>query len=206
MLKLDIFEFRDRYADTRSIAFVGNSSSVLSFENGKLIDSYDMVVRFNRAYTKGIEDKVGAKTTVLISNDINCLSRSPSPSEVLNPECIVSFIKPKSKMDIDPLREWFHDIPYVITLSPDVYNLNTCTRTRSLTMGTYTLYSFLRLFEPEKIFITGFTMFGMAPGGGGKYFEKDLDRSIGRFHDLDEEAKIFKQILKEFKGNIKMTR
>lgn len=202
---MDIFEFRDKYAGIKSIAFIGNSNTILSYNNGKLIDSYDMVVRFNRAHNRGLENKIGKKTTVLVSNDLNYTDRSQPPSKTLQPECIVSFINPKPKLNIKPLREWFGCIPYVITLAPDLHNFGNSKRTRSLTMGTYSLYTFLRLFEPEKIFITGFTMFGRVSGGSEKYFEKKLNMHIGNFHDLDEEVKIFRQILKQFNSEVKLT-
>ncbi|MEA3445676.1 MAG: glycosyltransferase family 29 protein [Bacteroidota bacterium] len=205
MSEYDIFKFRDKYKGVKSIAFVGNSSSVLSYENGKLIDSYDMVIRYNRAYTKGIEKNIGSKTTVLISNDINGLKKSPSPSEVLQPEFVLAFSKPKSESMLSELRQWIGDTPYLISLEPDLYNLGISKRTRSLSMGTYSLYTFLRLFDVEKIFLTGFTMFGIAPGGGEKYFERWKNKGVGKFHDIDEEAVIFNQIIKQFMGKIEMS-
>ena len=45
-----------------SIAVVGNSGKLLSEENGKLIDSHDIVIRCNLAKTNGYEKCVGTKT------------------------------------------------------------------------------------------------------------------------------------------------
>ena len=53
---------------TENIAIVGSSASLLEKENGKLIDSFDEVVRFNRAPTEGYEKYVGEKSTIYIVN------------------------------------------------------------------------------------------------------------------------------------------
>jgi Glycosyltransferase family 29 (sialyltransferase) len=203
MGKMDIFDFRDMFADVRSAAFVGNSSSVTSWNNGQTIDSYDMVVRFNRAYTKGLEEKIGGKTDVLVSNDINCIEMAPPPAETLKPKCVVVFVKPKRELDLSKLKEWIGDIPYVISLEPDIFGTKAACRTRSFTMGTYALYTFLRLFALEKVFLTGFTMFGNVQGGSLKYFGED--KKAGHFHDLDQEAIVFADVVKQFSGELHMT-
>lgn len=205
MPSIELFEFRDMFSNAKSAAFIGNSSSILNWENGNMIDSYDLVIRFNRAYTKGVEQKIGSKTNILISNNRNCLDLAPPPLETLKPECVVTFVKPKKNLDIKPLKEWVGNIPHLITLGPDIININVKTRTRSLTMGTYALYTFLRLFEFEKIFVSGFTMFGVTTGGGEKYYEKNQSFKVGQFHDLDNEAIIFSNILQQYKGELKMT-
>jgi len=42
---------------------IGNGTSVLNRELGKLIDSFDRVIRFNRYHLNGYENFVGTKTT-----------------------------------------------------------------------------------------------------------------------------------------------
>ena len=52
----------------KSIIIVGNSARILSKRYGKLIDSYDIVVRINRGYfhrQNMYSDKIGNKTTIL---------------------------------------------------------------------------------------------------------------------------------------------
>lgn len=202
---MNIFDFRDMFAGVESVAFVGNASSVLSWDHGDIIDACDMVVRFNRAYVEGLEDKIGARTDVLVANDLNSLDRSPSPAKTLKPRSVVTFVKPKADLDPGPLKEWVGDIPYVITLGPDIPNMRGGERTRSLTMGTYALYTFLRLFSFKKVFVTGFTMFGVAPGGGEKYYKEKNANRVGAFHDLFDEAAIFADILSQFEGELVMT-
>lgn len=47
---------------------IGSSNVVLENELGKVIDSFDNVVRFNRAPTEGFEQYVGSKTTTRFVN------------------------------------------------------------------------------------------------------------------------------------------
>ncbi len=201
--KIDVFDLRDMFPNVHSAAFVGNSSSVLSLENGQTIDSHDMVIRFNRAYTKGLEKKIGSRTDVLISNDINSIDRSPPPSETLQPKCVLVFVKPKSELDLGRLKEWIGDIPYIISLEPDIFGTTVGFRTHSFTTGTYSLYTILRLFVLKKLFLTGFTMFGEVPGGSSEYFAENED--VGKFHDLDQEAIVFSDMVKQFSGELYMT-
>ena len=46
-----------------------SSSNLKDKEEGDFIDSFDEVVRFNRAPTKGWEKYVGSKTTVRVANN-----------------------------------------------------------------------------------------------------------------------------------------
>ena len=45
-----------------NIIIVGNGPSLLDTQSGEVIDSYDIVVRFNAFVTKGYEEHVGTKT------------------------------------------------------------------------------------------------------------------------------------------------
>tara|TARA_R100000544_G_scaffold7041_1_gene2781 strand:- start:398 stop:1066 length:669 start_codon:yes stop_codon:yes gene_type:complete len=52
----------------KNIIIVGNSSRILNERHGKLIDSYDIVVRINKGYLHRqniYSDKIGNKTTIL---------------------------------------------------------------------------------------------------------------------------------------------
>lgn len=46
-----------------NVIVVGNGSSVLERENGKIIDNFDNIVRFNNFKIEGFEKYVGKKTT-----------------------------------------------------------------------------------------------------------------------------------------------
>ena len=53
---------------SNNVALVGSSAILLEKEYGSLIDSYDTVIRFNRAPTIGFETHVGSKTTIRMAN------------------------------------------------------------------------------------------------------------------------------------------
>ena len=65
--------------DTK-VAIVGSSSSILNKNNGKVIDSFDEIIRFNRAITSRYEEHVGTKTTLRIINN-NIFSRTPESGD-----------------------------------------------------------------------------------------------------------------------------
>ncbi|MCK5604184.1 glycosyltransferase family 29 protein [Candidatus Pacearchaeota archaeon] len=51
-----------------SVVIVGSSAKLLKSKHGANIDSFDNVLRFNRAPTEGFEEHVGSKTTMRIVN------------------------------------------------------------------------------------------------------------------------------------------
>jgi Glycosyltransferase family 29 (sialyltransferase) len=201
--RFDIYDFRDAWAGVRSVAMVGNAATILQREHGALIDSHDLVVRFNRAHVEGTEDKIGSRTDLLVANAANSLAKAPSPAETLKPRWVMCFVQPQLGADLEPFRAWVGDIPTVVTLSPDILEFATTGRTRGLTLGTYTLYTLLKLFPLDRLFVTGFTMYGAAGGDSHKYY--DPGSRAGSYHDLDEEARLFSAILASFRGELQVT-
>jgi len=55
------------FCKNKSIIIVGNSSSILQHNSGRLIDSYDIVVRINRGYqiSNPFLESLGSKTNIL---------------------------------------------------------------------------------------------------------------------------------------------
>ena len=53
-----------------NVCIIGNDPSLLESSKGKLIDSFDTIVRFNRSPIKGYEEHVGTKTTHRFVNRI----------------------------------------------------------------------------------------------------------------------------------------
>ena len=62
-------KFKKIFCNSKTIAIVGNSKKLLDHNYGKLIDSHDYVIRFNRAPTKNYEKYVGQKTTLRVVGD-----------------------------------------------------------------------------------------------------------------------------------------
>jgi hypothetical protein len=111
------------------------------------------------------------------------------------------------EFDIAPFRRWVgNDIPTLCALPPDVIGFEQTGRTRLLTQGSYALYFLLNSIRIERLFLTGFTMFGAGPGGARKYYEpKESRRAHGDYHDLDQEPRLFCEILASFRGELRVT-
>lgn len=203
---IDPFQFREMFADARSFAVVGNAPTILDYENGEKIDSYDVVVRFNRATTDGMESKIGHRTEILVTNASNSRKMAPPPSETVNPRCLVTYISPEfsTNLQIDDFADWVEDLPILLTFGPDLFNLPAKFRTRPLTSGTYFLFMILRMLTVEKLFVTGFTMFGAGGGASGKYYQ-DNRSGVGTFHDLDLEAEVFADLLQQCGAELDLT-
>src|SRR6056300_1624390 len=92
MALIDLIEFQERFGSASSMAIVGSSDSVLREKNGKYIDECDLVVRFNRVKTSGLEAHVGERTDILVVNDVNSLAKSDYARNLSNPKVIVCFV------------------------------------------------------------------------------------------------------------------
>lgn len=207
MQRINLYDFYDLFAQAHSFAVIGNAGTVLSYDNGALIDSYDVVVRFNCAYTAGIEAQVGTRTDILCANIGKSLAECPSPATTLQPRCVVHFAT-KTPRDgdckPDTFAAWVGDLPTLITWAPDLIGIAQGMRTRQLTQGTYALYTILRLFRVERLFVTGFNMYQPVAGARTKYFGPVV-KQVGIQHALDQEAAIFASLLSGFDGDLQLT-
>jgi hypothetical protein len=203
---IDPFQFHDLFRHVRSVAVVGNAPCILEYQNGAAIDAHDLVVRFNRARTEGLEAAIGSRTDVLFVNASNSLQKAPPPEQLCQPKCLVCFVSPQGvpKVDPAPFREWAGACPILMTFGPDLIGLPPLPRLKPLTSGAYALFMLLRLFEINKLFVTGFTMFGAVPGGAGKFWGEALP-TAAQAHDLDQEARLFTAMLASFPGELVVT-
>lgn len=204
MSAIDLQTFHDMFRGARSMAVVGNAESVLKWQNGELVDSHDIVVRFNRAYTDGIEASVGRRTDILVANRLYSLRKAPPPAKTVKPKCVVCFLDPHSDTDYDSFKAWTGELPTIVTFAPDLAGLGQSRRTRPVTMGTNALYTFLRLFKIERLFLTGFTFYGAVAGSHGVYCGEQR-RSRGMVHDLEDEASIFAKVIASYQGELRTT-
>ena len=68
----------ENFSNNKKIIIIGNGPSVLNNENGKLIDSFDKVVRFNTFKNDSEYSKfVGTRTDLWFINAKNIRTRSP---------------------------------------------------------------------------------------------------------------------------------
>ena len=208
MGQIDLFDVKALFPGVRSMALVGNAPSALAQAQGVRIDNYDLVVRFNRATTRGFETQIGSRTDILICNELNHLGRSDPPAQTLKPKCVLCFVHPWTiaNRDSRALRDWVGDIPFCLTFAPDVVRLPTTDRIRQLTMGNYALYALPQMFPITDLMLTGFTLFGAVPGGASTYFSrKQEDFELSVWHDLDIEARVMAAMLERFDGDLFVT-
>ena len=206
MQLIDPYQFRDLCGSARSLAIVGNAPCILDWKNGARIEAADLVVRFNRARTAGMEEAIGSRTDVLFVNAANSLAKAPPPDKLSRPKCLVCFVSPQGvkTFDVAPFREWAGDVPVLLSFGPDLLGVPAAARQRPLTSGTYALYTLTRLLELERLFVTSFTMFGAVAGGAGKYWDEPVPHAAV-VHDLDHEAQLFVALLNGFTGRLETT-
>lgn len=198
-------DFYRQHQGFKTLSLVGSSDSVIKWENGARIESNDLVVRFNRATVKGFEKQVGSRTDLLVCNQLNTLKRSPSPVDLLHPKAALLMIgvDGMARLGQDDLSDWLGDIPTFSTLVPDIVEVENTTHERLYSTGTYALYFLTKAFSFEKIFITGFSFFGLTSGNSGHYFRKSELEIV--WHNPVEDAKMFAAILSRFPGKVEMS-
>jgi len=198
-------EFYRMFSGASTLSVVGNSDSLLQWENGERIDASDMVVRFNRARVEGLEKHVGSRTDLLVVNQINNLERSPHPAGMLNPKAalLLAFLDESSWLGRDSFSDWLGDIPVFSTIPPDIVGMAHELHHRGYSSGTYALYLLTTMFSFERIFITGFNFFGLTSGSSGHYFS-GKDFAMG-WHEVLPEIRVFSQLLSRFSGELEMT-
>ena len=195
--ELSMLDFQSMFSSAKSMAIVGSSPSVEQWDNGEYIDSHDIVVRFNRATTEGFERHVGSRTDIVVANEANNLSKAPSPADTVAPKCVVLFVKPNAvdgKVWQEPFFDWVGETPIFISMGPEILSCDVPSRRRGFSMGTYSLAGLPHYLSIEKLFVTGFTMFGAVPGGAHHYCKKTNQAAV-TWHDADLERQVMANLL-----------
>jgi hypothetical protein len=106
-------------------------------------------------------------------------------------------------LETNDLADWLEGVPVFPTLVPEIIGHHTPRRKRPFTSGTYALSILTQMFAFQKMFITGFTLFGMVPGGAGHAFSKSKERFI--WHEPNLELQVMASILSAFPGELDST-
>lgn len=196
---LSVLDFQQMFAGAKSMAIVGSASSILQWENGDYIDSHDVVVRFNRTTVDGMEKMIGSRTDIIVANDSNNLSKAPSPEFASAPKCVVSFVKTnsvgfRSDEERRDFLEWIGRTPLFFCPGPEVLCCEIPSRKRGFSMGTYALNALPFFLDVERLFVTGFTMFGESSGGSGHHTKKSTKASV-TWHDAKLERYVAANVL-----------
>ena len=188
---ISVLGFQKMFLGAKSMAIVGSAPSVLQWENGSYIDSHDVVVRFNRATVDGIEKHVGTRTDVIVANDSNNLTKARSPEFTSAPKCVVAFVKTNSigsraQDERQQFLDWVGNTPLFFCPGPEMLCCEIPSRKRGFSMGTYALNALPYFLNIQRLFVTGFTMFGESTGGAGHH-TKVSSRSSVTWHNAELE-------------------
>jgi hypothetical protein len=168
-----------------------------------------VVVRFNRATTAGKERCIGSRTDIVVANEGNNLNKAPSPENTVQPKCVVTFIKTPSLRGGDlpwqePFFAWVASTPLFLTCGPEILCCDVPKRRRGFSMGTYALAALPHFLAIEKLFVTGFTMFGAVEGGAHHYCKTSNATSV-TWHDAELERQVFAHLLASAPCELKVT-
>jgi hypothetical protein len=188
---------------SENVAVIGSSYTLLNNQYGEEIDSFDDVIRFNRAPIKGFENHVGTKTTVRAAN-IHVFTGRPPDSrfniKTQNPK----FIKNEQNCNIvcvqkvSNANKFIHESskPYFMdsmSFLNNKYNLG-----KDPTVGFRMIYILIaNNYKP--------TLFGFGVNESDKpthYWEKLNHKST--YHNLNKERDIIKKWVEKDKVTIKL--
>lgn len=157
------------------ICLVGNSEKVLDHTLGSVIDSFDIVIRFNEFILDGFETYVGTKTDYIFLGPLvlNRLDNiDPEYSKILVCSSDYDFmINTYPKHDIVPIN----------------YNYGKHKLSSKWTSGAHVLFMFSEIYPDADIFTLG-----IADGGSAHYW--NTAHIMSPQHDLKYELDYFKSL------------
>ena len=161
------------------VCIVGNSDNLLTSNLGKVIDSFDEVIRINDFVIAGFEEHIGSKTTVIsggFSSTSNMVKGNYPTSPLLH-ECNVWVVHPDSSRinrvlfaGVDASNLTVIDRETYSFLQNDVYK----DFWRNIpSVGIGTILMALIEFKNAEIFIAGFDN-NTGKEGKGHYYQRDF--------------------------------
>lgn len=151
------FDFRDMFAEHRSLVLVGNAPSLAGERLGTWIDGHDVVVRFNEAALAGHETDVGCRTDILVTNPYpEGRPRPPLDGRGCGAVLVVNPLTRRG--DKAAFAAWLGEARVLFTYAPDPWPLR-AHPAGSLTTGVAVLPLLRQVLRPAGLSLTGFTMF-----------------------------------------------
>lgn len=207
--------YPNKIFNRKKIAIVGAADSVFKSENGKIIDSYDYVIRINKAlvtWNKENEKFTGKRTDMLFHNFHENMDRGGGG--ILEWELFENFglkYLVQSKFDMDGWRNIFNyfkkylDYRHTIHILPrrTYRSMKKMFKQYHPTKGFCALYTVL-CSNCEEIFITGFTFFKTPYSKGYREAVQDVKTNKIHIknkgmHNIDMEYDNFLRILQQTK-------
>lgn len=191
---IKVFNSKKHFFNKR-VTVVGPADSAFKIELGDFIDSFDYVIRFNKAlftWSQENEKYLGKKTDILVHNFYENIDKGgggPLDIELFDQMGVKYLLNPKyNKEGWRMMFNFFfkHLKPYVIfVLGPKTSNncLSYFTYPVRPTMGFFSLFMVLQS-NCREIFITGFTFFKTPYAKG--YRDNLLDLKENEKHIRDQ--------------------
>ncbi|EAL0605553.1 TPA: glycosyltransferase family 29 protein [Campylobacter jejuni] len=185
------------YIKNKTICVVGNSPCELNKNRGHIIDSYDIVIRFNNYKIKGFEKDYGSKTNVwAISPALETITikdLSQFDFIVSNDSSFYTSLFERSSI----YKIMLLDLPFFQIQTLDFVK---GTQLRTLSHGIVMLCYLLKHRKRLKDFAYyGFSLAEQSQGISHYYNGDPSNGKILPFHDWTKEVKILQQINKELK-------
>jgi len=189
------------------IIIVGNGESVFNKKNGKIIDSFDLVIRCNSFKINGYKEYVGSKIDIIsaISSGAGCKAFNNSQdNSTIRQAKEIWFSRPKKlcdKFHKTTLTRKINNSQLLKYPSMELFN-NLCKKCKEIenvekkpSTGIVTIEMALSFFLNEDIYIIGFDNFR-----SNHYYNKN--KKIGRSHPQKAEKQIIDKYIN--KGILKL--
>lgn len=157
-----------KLVEGKNVLLVGNSIMALQREQGELIDSYDIVVRFGKGVPEGKEKYIGAKTDIWCTGGFRTALRDkfPDAKEVIFNQAS------KIKGGID-LPEFEHTLMYTEDEVDEINRMHGQTGNKRLSTGAIAAYFFHNKVKTQStLTFINFDMFSYQT----KFFAKPWQR------------------------------
>ena len=186
-----------KFIENKSIMVVGNSPIELGKNKGELIDSFDIVIRFNNFELKDFKEDYGSKTNIWA---ITPAFQTIKQKQFFDFDFIIS------SDSTDYLNSFRRSLILNMALSHTAffriatYELMRETQMRTLSLGlTMLLYLIKHKDKIKSLNICGFALDDQKDGSN-HYFQGDPSRGkILPFHNWDKEKKILNELIKSQK-------
>jgi SAM-dependent methyltransferase len=173
------------------IILVGNGPSILEHEYGQLIDSYDVVVRFNWYHTKGFEKHTGVKTNVWVTTIFDVPRSKFEYDHVIYHSWGRNIDNDKNYLKFKERFNTFDKLDYV-PIVDEIQQYTNNKKYKTYSTGALILWQYLKKYET--VDIIGFDWWSKSENDNHHYGDK---QKIGRIHKPSIELELFSKLISE---------
>ena len=205
----NLININEKFSNTKKIIIIGNGPSVLDKENGKLIDNFDKVVRFNTFKNDSEYSKfVGTRTDLWFINAKNIRTRNPEIIKMMkNIEYEKIYVEQNPFDPKDKLLKYFPELKNNkkvdfcdINLFNEIQNkhFNPKGMNPHPSLGLQGINLLANKYPEYELYITGFDSFN---SNKIHYMDKMEVKDTNVKHNLKKEINFLKYLIK--KNNIR---